>query len=145
FREARRGSAGQADAPRLGGGGAEDAAEMTPDDLRRLALALPEAYEDTHRGKPAFRVNRKIFAMLSTPGGQGFLGLDQDRAAILKLDRDDQLNMAAAWPGAVEETGDYGHHGWTHLWLDQLDEDALTTLVRLAWNHVAPKRLSKPS
>jgi hypothetical protein len=34
----------------------------TPDDVRGLALALPEAYEDTHRCKPAFRVNKRIFA-----------------------------------------------------------------------------------
>ena len=36
----------------------------TPDDVRRLALAMPEAYEDTHRRKPAFRENKRIFAML---------------------------------------------------------------------------------
>jgi hypothetical protein len=39
----------------------------TADDVRRLALALPEAYEDTHRRKPAFRVNKRIFAMLGVP------------------------------------------------------------------------------
>jgi hypothetical protein len=115
----------------------------TPTDLRRLALDLPEAYEDLHRGKPAFRVNARIFAMLSAPGGQGFLGLDQDRIAVLKLDREDQLNMAAAHPRAVQPTDTYGHHGWTWVRLAELDRDTLAVLVRLAWTHVAPKRLSK--
>ena len=114
-----------------------------PDDLRRLALALPEAYEDTHRGKPAFRVAKRIFAMLAEPGGQGFLGLDRDQVAVLKLDREDQLNMAANWPGAVTPTETYGHHGWTYVRLAEIDEAALATLIRLAWTHVAPKRLSK--
>ncbi|THD80770.1 MAG: MmcQ/YjbR family DNA-binding protein [Phenylobacterium sp.] len=114
-----------------------------PHDLRRFALALPEAYEDTHRGKPAFRVGKRIFAMLSQPGGQGFMGLDQDQIAVLKLDREDQLNMAAAHPGAVTPTETYGHHGWTYVQLAALDDPGLATLVRLAWTHVAPKRLSK--
>ena len=116
-----------------------------PQDLRRIARALPEAYEDSHRGKPAFRVKTKIFAMLASPGGQGFMGLDADDVAVLKLDREDQLNMAAAHPGAVTPTETYGHHGWTYVRLGRLDEADLAILVRLAWTHVAPKRLSKGS
>ena len=114
---------------------------MTPDDLRRAALALPAAYEDTHRGKPAFRVKAKIFALLSQPGGQGFLGLDADDVAVLKLDREDQLNLAAAHPGAVTPTETYGHHGWTYVRLAEVDAETLALLVRLAWTHVAPRRL----
>jgi hypothetical protein len=116
---------------------------MSPEDLRRLALALPEAYEDLHRGKPTFRVRAKIFALLAQPGGQGFFGLDQSDLAVLKLDREDQLNLAAAHPGAVEPTETYGHHGWTYVRLPQVDETTLALLVRLAWAHVAPKRLSR--
>jgi hypothetical protein len=81
--------------------------------------------------------------MLAEPGGQGFMGLDAADVAILKLDREDQLNMAAAHPGAVEPAELYGHHGWTHMRLAELDAEALATLVRLAWAHVAPKRLTK--
>ena len=114
-----------------------------PEHLRRLALALPGAYEDTHRGKPAFRVEKRIFGMLSAPGGQGFMGLDADRTAVLKLDREDQLNMAAALPGAVQPTETYGHHGWTYVRLAAIEEAELAMLVRLAWTHVAPKRLSR--
>ena len=36
----------------------------TPADLRRIALALTEANEDTHRKRPAFRVQTRIFALL---------------------------------------------------------------------------------
>jgi hypothetical protein len=49
----------------------------SPDDVRRLALALPEAYEDTHRRKPAFRVNKRIFAML---------GIENPAAKLAELD-----------------------------------------------------------
>jgi hypothetical protein len=37
---------------------------VSPDDARRLALALPEATEQDHHGRPSFRVRGKIFATL---------------------------------------------------------------------------------
>ena len=115
-----------------------------PGDLRRIALALPEAYEDVHRRRPAFRVNKRIFAMLGVTGNtQLFEGLGSDEVAVVKLDREDQLNMAAAHEGAIEPTRDYGHHGWTYLRLPDLDEETLALVLRLAWTHVAPKRLSR--
>lgn len=40
---------------------------MTHDDVRKLALALPEATEQDHHGKPSFRVANKIFATLWSP------------------------------------------------------------------------------
>jgi len=116
----------------------------TPADLRRLALALPQAYEDVHRRRPAFRVETRIFAMLGVAGNATlFTSLGWDDVAVVKLDRDDQLNMAAAHEGAVTPIETYGHHGWTYLQLGALDEDALALILRLAWTHVAPKRLSR--
>lgn len=116
----------------------------TAADLRRIALTLPEAYEDLHRRRPAFRVNRKLFAMLGVTGNASlFEGLGSEEVAVIKLHRDDQLNMTAAHADAVEPTADYGHHGWTYLRLPALDEAVLALLLRLAWSHVAPKRLSK--
>ena len=41
---------------------------LTEDDVRRLALALPEAAEAPHHGIPSFRVRGKIFATLRDPG-----------------------------------------------------------------------------
>ena len=78
-----------------------------------------------------------------TGNGALFPDLAADHIAVVKLDREDQLNMAAAHPGAVEPTETYGHHGWTYVRLPGIDETALTTVLRLAWTHIAPKRLSK--
>ena len=118
----------------------------SPADLRRIALALPGAYEDTHRRRPAFRVEKRIFAMLGVTGNAAlFTSLGWDDVAVVKLDRDDQLNMVAAFEGAVDPTEIYGHHGWTYLRLGKLDEAALSLVLRLAWTHVAPKRLSRLS
>ena len=116
----------------------------TADDLRRLALECPESFEDTHRGRPAFRVNKRIFAMLGVAGNRRlFPALGDDGVAVVKLDRDDQLNMAATCEGAVTPTDAYGHHGWTYVHLGQLNLDGLATVIRLAWTNVAPKRLSR--
>lgn len=113
-------------------------------DLRRVALGLPETYEDVHRLRPAFRVEKRIFAMLGVTANSAlFPGLAADDIAVVKLDREDQLNMAAAFPQAVQPTETYGHHGWTYVRLPRIDEAALATVLRLAWAHVAPKRLSK--
>lgn len=112
-------------------------------DLRRLALSWPEALEDLHRGKPAFRVRSKIFAMLAAPGGQGFMGLDVEASAVIKMDRHDQLAFCESLGPAVRETERYGHHGWTWLDLGRLGEADLAILVGLAWAHVAPRALVK--
>ena len=117
---------------------------MPPDDLRRLALALPETYEDLHRRRPALRVEKKIFAMLGVTGNAALFGsLGWDNVAVVKLEREDQLNMAAEHRDTVQPTETYGHHGWTYLRLEALDEPTLALILRLAWTHVAPKRLSK--
>lgn len=118
----------------------------TPDDVRRLALAMPEAYEDTHRRKPAFRVNKRIFAMLGIedPGSsRGFFApLSGARpVASLTVDREDQLNFAAAYPHAFEPAGSYG---FSYVWLDAIEPDILALLIRMSWAKAAPKRLTRP-
>ena len=112
--------------------------------FRQVALALPGAYEDLHRRRPAFRVETRIFGMLGVAGVAAmFPALGQEDVAVVKLDRADQLNLAALYEGAVTPTEAYGHHGWTYLRLAGLDEAAFNLIVPLAWRHVAPKRLSQ--
>jgi hypothetical protein len=41
---------------------------VSPDEARRLALALPDAVEADHHGRPSFRVGGKIFATLWDAG-----------------------------------------------------------------------------
>ena len=101
--------------------------------MRLLALALPDTYERPHRRRPTFWVHERIFCMLQ-PG---------ETYVTVKLERDDQLNMIEGHPEAVTPARLYSHHGWTYLRLDSIDEEALGTVLRLAWAHVAPKRLSR--
>jgi hypothetical protein len=113
----------------------------TQHDFRRLALTFPEAYEDLHRKRPAFRVDRRIFGLLGLTGKSALFASLDDEVAVVKLDRGDQLNLVAGFEGALEPTETYGHHGWTYVRLRDLEEPQLAVVLRLAWAHVAPKRL----
>jgi hypothetical protein len=117
----------------------------TSEDVRRLALALPEAYEDTHRRKPAFRVGKRIFAMLGiespTPSPGFFAPLSGPRPVVsLTVDREDQLNFAAAYPQAFEPAGAYG---FSYVWLDAIEPDILALMIRMSWAKAAPRRLAR--
>ena len=46
---------------------------MTPDDFRRLALALPDSVEGAHHGHPDFRAHGRVFASLHPDGEQGMV------------------------------------------------------------------------
>ncbi|MBV8594017.1 MAG: MmcQ/YjbR family DNA-binding protein [Caulobacteraceae bacterium] len=101
------------------------------DDVRRLALALPHAYEDSHRRAPAFRVQTRIFAMLR----------EAPPRLIVKMDREDQLNMIEGHGPVVRPGPHYSWHGWTEVDFPNCDQELLAQILRLAWTHVAPRRL----
>jgi len=55
---------------------------MSIDQARQLALALPEAVERDHHGRPSFRVSGRIFATLWTDRAMNVMaGADRIRAA----------------------------------------------------------------
>jgi len=57
---------------------------MTPNQFRRLALALPDATEGAHGGHPDFRVGGKVFASLGYPDATfGMVKLTPDQQAML--------------------------------------------------------------
>ena len=105
---------------------------VSRDEVRRLALALPEAVEADHHGMPSFRVAGKIFCTIH-----------QDHPRIMvKLAAEDQDNLAAGHPGVIEPVpGYWGRKGSTFVWYEKTDETTIAMLLKLAWTHVAPKRL----
>ena len=105
---------------------------MTPQDIRRIALALPEAAEADHHGSPSYVVRKKIFATV---------GETQGRFTI-KLDPEDRANLMAGHAGVIEPVpGYWGRSGWTLVSLAACDPALATTLLRMAWAVVAPKKL----
>jgi hypothetical protein len=105
----------------------------TFDDVRRLALALPEAEEIlTWETDVTFRVRSKIFVI----GGDG-----ADHASIKAtplvqadlIDRDPKTFAPAAY---------VGRFGWIYVDLDRIDDAELERLIQQAWRMTAPKRLA---
>ncbi len=97
--------------------------------MRRLALALPEAEEHSHWGKPSFRVRGRIFATLQP----------QSKRAVLKLSLDEQDVLGQAQPRVFKLTG-WGHQGWTSVELQRVDPWLFEELLVGAWRRLAPRR-----
>lgn len=106
---------------------------MSPDDFRRLALALPEAVEQQHQGHPDFRVGGKVFASLGPREAWGMVAVTPDEQAALMDDDPDAFEpFAGAW----------GRRGCTKVLLDaDPDEGRVRDALRAAWRARAPKRL----
>jgi hypothetical protein len=105
---------------------------ITPDDFRRLALALPQAVEGAHMGTVDFRCGR-IFATLGNP--------DPDWAMV-KLTSDQQEMRVAVDPEVfVPVPGGWGKGGATRLRLAACDEAMARGALLDAWRNVAPRKL----
>lgn len=106
---------------------------MTAGDFRDLALELPEAVQDEHMGHPDFRVRKKIFATLSTPG-EGW--------AMVKLTPEQQLIFVRTEPKVYEPIkGAWGARGCTKVNLAKAKEASVRQALIEAWRNTAPKRL----
>jgi hypothetical protein len=105
----------------------------TFEDVRRLALALPEAEERlTWETDITFRVRDKIFAI----GGEG-----ADRVSI-KAGLETQAELIATDPETFAKSAYVGRFGWVTVVLERVDPDLLARLLREAWRRSAPKRLA---
>ena len=105
---------------------------ISPDDFRRLALALPRAVESSHMGTVDFRCG-KIFATLGNPDAAW---------AMVKLTPDQQEARVAALPDVfVPVPGGGGRGGATRLRLSACDEATARGALLDAWRNVAPKTL----
>jgi hypothetical protein len=111
---------------------ADGRAMVTANQVRRIALTLPETEEKSHFGQPDFRVRGKIFVDLSPDGKWG----------TLKLAPEAQAMLIAAKPDAyVPAAGAWGRGGWTRFVLAKVSAPELTGLIEDAFRLVAPKKL----
>ena len=105
---------------------------MTPEDVRKLALALPETEEKGHFGTPDFRTRNKIFCTLRPEEG----------TAVLKLPMEDQEAVTTLQPDVFSLAG-WSHQGWTKVVLANVQPGEFEVLMVLAWKKLATKRAIK--
>ena len=105
---------------------------MTQDDIRALALSLPDAVEQPHFDRASFRVGGKIFATLPPGGALVVLMLPLlVKESVVQADPDAHVPLPSAWERS----------GSTQLRIGRMDSEKLADLVRLAWREKAPKAL----
>ena len=97
---------------------------------RELALALPEAVEQDHHGRPSFRVNGKIFATLR----------DESHMNVM-LDEGGILTAVEAAPEMCAEVWWGKRRAAVRVDLRSAAPELLANLLADAWETKAPKRL----
>ena len=97
---------------------------------RQLALALPEAVEQDHHGRPSFRIGGKIFATL----------WDAEHMNVM-LDEGGILTAIHEAPQVCEEVWWGKKLAAVRVKLRLVESKALAQLLTEAWELRAPKRL----
>jgi hypothetical protein len=109
---------------------------MSPDDFRRMALALDDAIESAHMGHPDFRVNNRIFATLHTGNQFGMVALTPEQQRVFVDENPDMFEP---------EAGAWGRAGSTRVQLGSVDEEVLGEAMTLAWQNAVRKGSAKRS
>jgi hypothetical protein len=97
---------------------------------RQLALALPEAVEQDHHGRPSFRVANKIFATL---WDENHMNVMLDEGGILTAIQAKPDTCAEVWWGKRLTA--------VRVDLRRVQPKMLANLLEEAWELRAPKRL----
>jgi hypothetical protein len=107
----------------------------TEDDVRRIALSLPETIEKPWFNTPGFRVKDKGFLRIRSEAEGGLV--------VFVDDLDEKDALLAADPEKFFTTPHYDGYPTVLVHLDAVDEDELTELIVDSWRLKAPKRVLK--
>jgi hypothetical protein len=108
---------------------------MELEDVRRLALTLPRAYEALVRDRVKFRVGSIVFLAFSRDETlMGFAYPKEERVALVASDPDRFL---------MPDDSDL-RYNWARVRIGLLDETEMHDLVLEAWSMVVPKKVWAP-
>jgi hypothetical protein len=105
---------------------------VTADDIRRVALSLPRAYEALVRDRVKFRVGQIVFVALSRDETEMGFGYPKEARAALIAGEPEKFFM----PIKSDE-----RYNWVRVWLAKIDEDEMRELVTDAWRMCVPKKV----
>lgn len=103
--------------------------KLNQEQLRALALELPETEQSSHRGRPDLRVRGKIFATLPPDGTVNFKTTPDELDALVKMD---DAAFKKVW-GAR----------WIGVDLGRVGAEVVEELLRNAWRLAAPRSLAR--
>jgi hypothetical protein len=107
----------------------------TEDDVRRIALALPETIERPWFGSPGFRVKDKGFLRIRSEAEGGLV--------VFVEDLGEKEALLASDPDKFFTTPHYDGHPTVLVNLPAIDVDELTELIVDSWRLKAPARVLK--
>jgi hypothetical protein len=109
-----------------------DVPVATEDDVRAIALSLPETVERPSYGTPGFRVKDRLFARLREPGV----------LVVWVADEGEKDFLIRAEPEKFFTTPHYDGYPSVLVRLGAVEREELAELLTDAWRVRAPKRLA---
>ena len=107
----------------------------TEDDVRRIALSLPETIEKSWYNTPGFRVKDKGFLRIRSEAEGGLV--------VFVADLGEKEALLAAEPDKFFTTPHYDGYPAVLVNLTAIDVDELRELIIESWRLKAPKRVLK--
>ncbi|TVX98682.1 MmcQ/YjbR family DNA-binding protein [Cohnella terricola] len=103
----------------------------TIESVRHFSLSLPESKEINHWGKPSFRVNNKIFAVIQ----------DDGFTLTVKTVAEDRSMLTTLDPETFKVPDSFSNLNYMNINLTRVEEKELKGLILKAWSSIAPKKL----
>lgn len=106
---------------------------ISHDDVRRIALSLPETHERaSYGGRPSFRTTQRMFTWIR----------DEPEALVVWVEsEDDKEALIAADPDTFFTTDHYDGHPIVLVRLEHVSGGEATELITDSWRIRGPKRL----
>lgn len=106
---------------------------ITIDDVRRIALGLPETFEqESYGGRPSFRTKPRMFTWVR----------DDPEALVVWVETEEEKDaMIAAEPAKFFTTAHYDGQPIVLVRLDAIDPDEAEELITESYRWRAPKTL----
>ncbi|MEU6477325.1 MmcQ/YjbR family DNA-binding protein [Streptomyces sp. NPDC047017] len=102
------------------------------EDVRRIALSLPDTAEKTAWNMPTFRVAGKMFATLP----------EDETSLAVRCPKEERAELVMAEPGKFWIAGHEAQFAWVRVRLAALEDEAeLSDILADSWRQAAPPRL----
>ena len=108
---------------------------VTEDDVRRVALSLPGAYEqESYGGRPSWRTKPRMFTLVRD---------DPDAVVVWVASLEDKEALLGSDPGTFFTTSHYDGHPVVLVDMEAVDVVELAELIEDSWRARAPRSLTK--
>ena len=114
----------------------DDLSVVTHDDIRRIALSLPETFEQaSYGGRPSWRTKQRMFTWLPD--------MEPEVLVVWVDSEEEKQALIAADPRKFSTTAHYDGHPIVLVDLQAVDDEEAAELITESWRLRAPKKLVK--